>query len=101
MRLRKKPEERKKELLQNAIELSIEHGYIYITREMLANYSNVSEALINNYFGTIDNLKSEIVLEAIKEEIPQIILQALVLNDPLAARITPKLRKKAARYLSK
>ena len=101
MRLRKKPEERKKELLQNAIELSIEHGYIYITREMLANYSDVSEALINNYFGTIDNLKSEIVLEAIKEEIPQIILQALVLNDPLATRITPKIRKKAARYLSK
>jgi AcrR family transcriptional regulator len=101
MRERKDPTERKQELLEVAIHLAKETGYSHITRNEIARRAGVAYGLVTSYFKTIDNLKKMVVKEAIKQEIVQIIAEALARKEPLTRRLTPALREKVIRYLSK
>jgi AcrR family transcriptional regulator len=101
MRSRKEPEQRKQEILNAAIELSKEIGYSHITRDGVAERAGTSYALVSVYYGTIDNLKSEVLKEAIKQEILEIIGQGLARKDKQTARLPLKLKRKVLQYLSK
>lgn len=101
MRTRKLPTERKQELLEVAIQLAKEEGYSHITRNEIARRAGVAYGLVTSYFKTIDNLKKMVVKEAIKQEIVQILAEALARKEPLTRRLSPALREKVIRYLSK
>ncbi len=101
MRNRKEPEERKREILEAAIELSKKIGYSHITRDGVAEQAGTSYALVSVYFGTIENLKIEVLKEAIKKEVLEIIAQGLARKETLTARLPLKLKRKVLQYLSK
>ncbi len=97
---RKNPIIRKNILLCTAIKLSIKVGYRNLTRDALAKKARVSPALINHYFFTIDQLKEEILKQAIKLEIVEIIAQALGARDLHKIKISEDLKQKTLSYLS-
>ena len=101
MRTRKIPTERKQELLEVAIQLAKEEGYSHITRNEIARRAGVAYGLVSSYFKSIDNLKKLVIKEAIKQEIVQIVAQALAHKEPLTKKLDPSLREKVIRYLSK
>lgn len=101
MRSRKSPVERKIEILTSAIDLSKEVGYSHITRDDVAKRAGVSYGLINHYFKSIDRLRKLVLKTAIDEEMVEIIAQGMVRKDPLAKRITSKMKERVILYLSK
>lgn len=101
MRERKLPDDRKNELLSEAIELSKEIGYSHITRDGIAERAGVSYGLVTRYFQSMDNLKRLVLKQAIHDEILEIIAQGLVLKDPLTKRLPSELKEKVLLYLSK
>ncbi len=101
MRERKLPDDRKNELLTEAVELSKEIGYSHITRDGVAERAGVSYGLVTRYFQSMDNLRRLVLKEAIRTEVLEIIAQGLVRKDPLTKRLPPQLKEKVLLYLSK
>ena len=101
MRERKQPNERKNELLSEAIKLAKEVGYSHITRDGVAERAGVSYGLVTRYFQSIDNLKCLVLKKAIQDEVLEIIAQGLVRKDPLLRRLSPELKNRVLMYLSK
>lgn len=91
-RRREKPEKRKKEILQVAIDLACNVGYRNITRKMVANEAAVSCPLITKYYPTMDFLKEIVVTSAIEKEILPILAQVITMGD--GHNIKKSLRKK-------
>lgn len=98
-RRREEPETRRKEILDAAISLSLEHGYQNITREQVAVRANTSCPLVSWYFGTMEILKSQVMETAVQQEIIGIIAQGLIRYDPQALNIDPALKAKVINHL--
>lgn len=96
---RLQPYKRKFQILAAAIKVAKIQGYRQITREEVAAAAQVSEALINTYYGSIQHLRRCVILQAIKDEIPEIIAQHLVVTSDNSIEISPRLRKIAAEYV--
>lgn len=92
---------RKAQILDVAIEISKEKGYYALTRDGVASAANISFSLVTKYFGTMEKLKAEVMKAAIDREILVIILQGVVLSDPIALSASPELREKASRIVCK
>ena len=87
----------KEKLLKQAIKLAIKQGYRNIKRDMVAQKVKLSPALVNHYFGTIENLQTEVLKYAIKTRILILVAQGLSLRDPVVFKLTsPEVRKDAA-----
>lgn len=93
--------QRKKILLCTAIGLSIKLGYQNITRDQIAESAGVSNALINRYFGTMDKLKKQVVRTAIKQEVMEILEQALGMRDSQIAKIPDTLKHKILAHMAR
>lgn len=96
---RMKPDKRRLHILGVAIRLSKLNGYRNITREEVAEAAKVSSALINNYFGTIEDLRKCVIRQAVVDEIPIIIAQYLAVADDNTVEISERLRILAADFL--
>jgi AcrR family transcriptional regulator len=99
-RKRATPELRRMHVLNKAIELAKTKGYNALTRDDVATGANVSPALISHYFGTIDQLRTVVLKLAIKREIPEIVAQGLVREDPIAVQAPKELKNRAVSYLA-
>lgn len=94
---RLKPDERKQQIVTAAVELAILNGgYKNITRDGIAALANCSMGLINHYFGTVEELKDEVIKQAIDLAIPELIAEAILDKSPLVDNIHEDLRTKAA-----
>lgn len=98
-RRREEPETRRKEILNAAIVLSLENGYQNITRESVAASAHTSCALVTWYFQTMDNLKSEVMAQAIEKHIVPIVAQGLSMGDSQALNIGMLLKEKVLNHL--
>lgn len=94
---RKKPEDRKEELLIAAIEVSKEKGYRSITRSDVAERAGVSIGLIQFYFTNVAALRRAIMDAAVDREVPEIIFQGLAVSDSVALNSPVDLRARALR----
>ncbi len=92
------PEIRKNHLLNVAVKLSLSKGYNHITRLEIAEAAGVSCGLINVHFGTMPQLRGDIMRAAIKREILPIIQQGWAVRDARALKISPELRIKVDNY---
>ena len=81
---RKHPEERKRQILDAAVEVAREHGYIKMTREQVTSRIGVSPSLIRKYYITLLDLQDAVMREAVRLGIPEIVLQGLAAKDPIA-----------------
>ena len=81
---RKDPAERKREILDAAVELARESGYLKMTHSHVAGHVEVSPSLIRKYYVDKSQLRDAVMSEAVRLKIPEIVLQGLAAKDPIA-----------------
>lgn len=96
---RLKPEKRKQEILQAAVDLAVKFSYMTLTRNQVSKKAKVSTALVNQYFGTMQKLKTDVMVYSVNNKILRVIGQGLLNNDPIAQMISPDLREQVRKSL--
>lgn len=86
---------RKEHILAVAVDQAKTTGYTKITRDGIADAAGVSFGLVTKYFGTMSNLKRAVMGQAIKERIPEIVLQGLAHGDKRAQNAPEDLKREA------
>lgn len=81
---RKDPAERKREILDAAVELAQDQGYQNLTHSRIAGAVKVSPSLIRKYYVDKSQLRDAVMSEAVRLEIAEIVLQGLAAKDPIA-----------------
>lgn len=90
---------RKTELLDAAVALATRHGYMNVTRHMIAERAGVTPALVPYYFGTMNELRRAIMSEAIRVRALRIIAQGIADGHPKAKRAPDELKREAVMSL--
>lgn len=101
VKTRTNPELRREQILNVAVEMADKDGYNNITRDAIAETAGVSMGLVTRYFGTMKQLRRDIIRVAIKREIPNIIAQGLANGDPHARKAPKNLKSQAANIIAK
>lgn len=92
---------RKDHILNVAVELSKQPGgFTGLTRQMVAETAGVSSGLINNYYGTMVQLKRDVMRTAIRERVLEIIGQGVACGDKHANKAPKGLKQQAINYLA-
>lgn len=86
---------RRELILQVATRLSVRRGYTVVTREMIADAADISPASVSHYFGTMDELRAEIMGHAIRAEVLEVVAQGLTAHDERAQAAPEALRRRA------
>ena len=92
---RKDPEVRRKEILDAAVEVARDLGYLNLTHPKVAGRVEVSPSLVRKYFDSKSKLRDAIMTEAVRLEIVDIVLQGLAALDPIAQSAPAALRAAA------
>jgi len=100
MKKRLEPKERKAQILAAAVTLAKRDGYKCVTRDAVADHVGISMGLVSRYFGTMPQLRRDIMRFAVREEIPEIVAQGLVARDPHAQKAPDDLRARAVKYIA-
>lgn len=74
-------------ILRSAIALAKKQGYTNVTGQCVADRAKVSKPLVYHYFPTMKILQNCIMMYSIDNLIHNIILQGLVLRDPMPMRM--------------
>jgi len=93
------PTLRKEHLVSVAIDLAIEGNYMRTTRDAIAERAGVSMGLVTKYFGTMQQLRNEIMRRAVVDGIPHIVAQGLAAGDKRASKAPAELKTAAAQLL--
>lgn len=97
---RANPALRKEAILSAAIEVAKEQGYLKVTRDLVAGRAGVSMGLVSRYFGTMKQLRRDIMRTAVTQGSPEIIAQGLANGDAHAKKAPPELKAEAATLLT-
>lgn len=97
---RANPALRKEQILKVAISQAKERGYNKVTRDGIAEGAGVSMGLVTRYFGTMKNLRRDIIRYAISNDVAEIIAQGLANGDDHARKAPAELKAKAATLLA-
>ena len=92
---RKDPAIRRQEILDAAVELARENGYLKMTHSHVAGRVEVSPSLIRKYYEDKSKLREAVMVEAVRLEIIEIVLQGLAAKDPIAHSAPAGLRAAA------
>jgi len=99
--MRKKPDDRKYQILTAAISVAERPGgFSKLTRESVAKEIGCAEALISKYFGTMVNFRRTIMRSAVLTENLSIIAQGLAHGDLHAQKADPELKIRALNTLA-
>ena len=96
---RLKPDIRRGLILQAALDLAEKGNYTDITREEIAKQADVSVGLVTRYFGTMPQLKRDVMRAAIRSQLLPIVAHGLAIQDPHALKAPPELKQRAAALL--
>jgi len=98
---RKKPEDRKREILNAAVDLARKVGYTALRRADIAQAAGCSAGLITpSYFPTMLDLQNAVMREAVRLRIPEIIAQGLAIKDPIARQAPEYVKRNALELLA-
>ena len=92
---RKDPEVRRQEILGAAVELARESGYLKMTHSHIAGRVEVSPSLVRKYYETKSKLREAVMVEAVRLEVVEVVLQGLAALDPIAQSAPATLRAAA------
>lgn len=87
--------ERTAQILAAALKLAAKDGYGRITREAIAAAAGVSPGLVTHHMGTMEQLRRDVMREAVRAECLPVIAQGLVARDRHALKAPDPLQKKA------
>ena len=99
-RKRLKPAHRRQLILSEALHLACVRGYQRITRDEVAIRAGASGALVNFYFPRIEDLRSEVLTEAIRLAVVPVVAQALAAQDATALAAPQELKDLVASWIS-
>lgn len=97
---RANPALRKDHILSAAVAMAKEVGYCKLTRDSVAEAAGVSMGLVTRYFGTMPQLRRDVIRYAIRHGIPEIIAQGLVNRDDHATKAPDELKARAKAFLT-
>lgn len=92
---RMQPVDRKAQILNAAVTLSIREGWGTITRDKVAASAGVSAGLVTKYFVSTDELRDCIMRTAIERELLTIIADGLALRNTVAMSAPANMRAQA------
>lgn len=98
---RKRPYDRKLEMLERGIEACKTANYRSINMAEIARQGGFARALFTYYFKSVKNYRSKLLTHAIVNEYLHVIAQGLAVKDPLVKHISPALKKRAIAFLAK
>lgn len=78
------PDERMQQILEAAVQLAITAGYRAVTRDAVALAADVSPGLISHYFLASSLLREEVMREAVRRELIDIVAAGLAERSPIA-----------------
>jgi len=87
------------QILAAALELAPSRGYASLTREDIAARAQVPPSLITYHFGTMPDLRRQIMREALRVECLPVIAQGLACRDRRALKAPEELRHRALESL--
>ena len=90
------PEQRMQSILKAAVKLSRESSYLSISRLDVAIEAEVSETLINHYFGNMQRLRDAVMTYAVEAIELQLIAQGLSAGNKIALMAPKNIRAAAA-----
>lgn len=100
VRRRTDPTLRKEHILSVAVDMSQEQGYNKITRDGLAERAGVSAGLVTKYFGTMNQLRRDVMRRAIARGLADIVAQGLANRDAHAQKAPAELKAEAATLIA-
>ena len=86
---------RRDAVLAAAINLATRDGFNNITRDGVAKQAGVGAGTVNLYYGTVPQLKRDVMRAAIKQKLLPIIAQGIAARDPRALRAPDDLKRQA------
>lgn len=90
----------KQAILISALTLARKTGLMQFTRLQLAEHAACSEANVSYHYGTMDKLRTAVVVFAVESEAVDVLAQARALrHQALHGRLTPALKERVATYL--
>lgn len=92
---RMKTDARKEDILAAALPLAERNGYTTITRNDIAKAARISGPTLHYHFGTMAQLRRDLMRYAIKAGSARVIAQGVVANDPQAMKLDEATRKEA------
>lgn len=87
-------------ILEIALRHAAERGYTRITRADIAAEAGVAVGVVNAAYGTMGQLKRDIMRHAVKRELLSIIADGLALREPQALAASPELRRRALDHMT-
>lgn len=93
------PEVRREEIMAAALALAKKVGFSGVTREGVAKQAGCSPRLMNYYYGSIIQLKRDLMRAAIAAKELKVIAQGLAVKDRVARRAPEELKQQAVAAL--
>lgn len=93
------PELRKDHILNAAIEVAKNTPFNKMSRIQVAEEAGVSEGLVSKHFGTMEQLRGDVVRRAIKNEVLVIIAHAIASGHRHAKELDAELKERALKCL--
>jgi AcrR family transcriptional regulator len=90
-----KPEDRKAQIIAEALRQARQRGYQNVRVEHIAEVLSITPGLIYHYYKTVPLLKRAIMGAAIAQRVPEIVAQGLVSKDPRALNAPDELKELA------
>ena len=82
----------KNRILNSAILLAKQYGWRNLKRDVVAKEAGSATGSVNHYFGTMEDLRSEVMRIAVERRIAPIVLEGLAAKHPEALRADHDLR---------
>jgi AcrR family transcriptional regulator len=99
-RTRLAPIDRKEQLLDVALTEARKIGYSRVTLQIVAQAASCSSSLVSHYFGTMTQLRRDLMRAAIKREELSVIAQGLADRNKYAHAAPDTLKQRALQTLS-
>lgn len=86
---------RRDAVLAAAINLATRDGFAHITRDGVAKQAGVGAGTVNLYYGTVPQLKRDVMRFAVRNEVLSVIAQGIAARDPQAMKAPDELKRRA------
>ena len=94
------PDMRKDQIITMALQLAAGSHYLKLTRDAIAEKLHIRGPAIQYHFGTMANMRRDIMRAAIKREDLVVLSQGLLAKDNHAGKAPPELRERAINHVS-
>lgn len=97
--MRMTPKERKEQLLEAGLKVAEKSHYMFIQSQDIADLCGVSYGTLFRYFPKMARYRKALLRRAIKEQNLAVIVQGMIVNDPLVRKVPDEIKGAAVEGL--